>query len=331
MNCQEVMVYMQRHLDHDLSGNEQHMMNNHLESCMSCRKMMERLQRLTSELSSLPKVHPPVSLVDKILPRLAEIDRQRESSSIASDSVQHGQDRATTALRRRKISNMILGGVVAAGVLLGVVILNIDQDDPARMADSSGLMNQEISLDVADMALDQYELDGIAAQTFDVKVQEAAADESGNTSFLGIRSTSDADASSGMPLLPPTGGDTGSDHPPLGLTGYKQEGAGLDPDFEAVEIKDQFGNVTDMDTNDYHTSMGGFMSPDGQYSAYIENGSVVIVNDQREKIYISRSFKDAEISDLVWEQRSRLVFMIQTADTTYSYYIDLLEKTEGKL
>jgi len=112
MNCDEVMEYMQRHLDNDLSEKEQNAMFAHLESCFSCKEMFERLNRLSDELVSLPKVTPPYSIVDSILPRLEALDRERSRAGSAGSR----GSAAGNAKGRWKFPGMF--GAVAAGACL---------------------------------------------------------------------------------------------------------------------------------------------------------------------------------------------------------------------
>ncbi|SET67003.1 anti-sigma factor [Paenibacillus sp. NFR01] len=75
MNCTEVMEWMQRDMDHDLSPDEKIEMFRHLDDCASCAELYDQLTMLSSELEQLPEVKPPFSLVDSILPKLDELDR----------------------------------------------------------------------------------------------------------------------------------------------------------------------------------------------------------------------------------------------------------------
>ena len=81
MKCQEVMMYMQRQLDGDLAPKEEDELHAHLMHCLDCAQMFERLQALSDELSQLPKVMPPFSLVDAIMPQLLELDKQAVTSN----------------------------------------------------------------------------------------------------------------------------------------------------------------------------------------------------------------------------------------------------------
>lgn len=102
MKCQEVMMYMQRQLDGDLAPKEENELHAHLMHCLDCAQMFERLQALSNELSQLPKVMPPFSLVDAIMPQLLELDKQNETPQTDNVVVFHpgllGQNRKKTYL-----------------------------------------------------------------------------------------------------------------------------------------------------------------------------------------------------------------------------------------
>lgn len=73
MSCDEVMDAMNRELDGDLTAEERQRMQHHLLNCPRCVLLYERLRRLSSQLESLPKVQPPYSVVDALLPRLEQM------------------------------------------------------------------------------------------------------------------------------------------------------------------------------------------------------------------------------------------------------------------
>lgn len=74
MKCAEVMEWMHRYLDHDLSQDEMIEMFRHIDDCSSCAEVFDRLQLLSQQLEQLPDVKPPFSLVDSILPQLDQLD-----------------------------------------------------------------------------------------------------------------------------------------------------------------------------------------------------------------------------------------------------------------
>jgi hypothetical protein len=118
MNCEEVMEYMQRYLDGDLSEQEKESMFAHLKSCVSCKEMFERLNRLSDELVSLPKVTPPFSIVDSILPQLDALDRERDAGSAGSRAASSGR----RVPGRWKFPG-VFGAVAAAACLIVAVTI----------------------------------------------------------------------------------------------------------------------------------------------------------------------------------------------------------------
>lgn len=74
MKCEEAREWIQRDLDGDLLPAEKEALTEHLRLCKECRNFQEKILELHLGLASLPKVHPPYSLVDAILPRLEEME-----------------------------------------------------------------------------------------------------------------------------------------------------------------------------------------------------------------------------------------------------------------
>ncbi|SCW47924.1 Putative zinc-finger [Paenibacillus tianmuensis] len=147
MMCQEVIELMQRHLDRDLDETEYGRMLQHLQQCPDCTGLFERLVNLSNELECLPKVTPPFSLVDAILPKLEQL----EAAGTAPDAASGKIERETEALRaaaaadpsderpawgswrknvREWISFPVFGGVVAVGLVLGFFLFQSQQSNP---------------------------------------------------------------------------------------------------------------------------------------------------------------------------------------------------------
>ncbi|WHY18315.1 zf-HC2 domain-containing protein [Paenibacillus sp. G2S3] len=147
MKCAEVMEWMHRYLDKDLSQDEIVEMFRHIDDCPSCAEVFERLTLLSNELEQLPDVKPPFSLVDSILPQLAELDRSsREQSAVRTEepvvvpfsreSSRGKPSKGTSIATRTGI------GAIAAAVILGIAIFNMPDKMPGAeveqmMQDSS--------------------------------------------------------------------------------------------------------------------------------------------------------------------------------------------------
>lgn len=198
MNCQEVTELMQRYLDKDLDKKEHDIIIEHLRVCPECTDMFERLQRLSSDLENLPKVSPPYSIVDSIMPRLMEIDRMKEESVAQGDGVDpntHSSSKSSPSPARRKFQNRYFSwkwasGVVAAALILGIYMFqqqpslpeHADGSLPGQMEqsgmstfnitqipdqrESTALSNSEI------YPLDQYGVPGRLQVDFEASAQQ---------------------------------------------------------------------------------------------------------------------------------------------------------------
>ncbi|WP_128656801.1 anti-sigma factor [Paenibacillus sp. 598K] len=141
MTCQEVMDYMQRQLDGDLDDRETDILNKHTGHCPECAAMLERLQRLSDELDSLPKVTPPFSLVDAILPQLDELDRGAAPHAAAMAAPEVAARRTAPTERRKswleRLPLKTLSGFVAASIVAGFFIFNYTVPEPVNEAAES--------------------------------------------------------------------------------------------------------------------------------------------------------------------------------------------------
>ncbi|MFD0715053.1 anti-sigma factor family protein [Paenibacillus sp. GCM10027626] len=128
MNCQEGMDYMQRQLDGDLDDLEIEALTSHMQHCAQCAAMYERLQLLSDGLENLPKVTPPYSLVDAIMPRLAElasadVPKDEPEKPLPSRSERNAPLAAPVKRWRDRRSFRTMGGVVAAGLVVGLFLV----------------------------------------------------------------------------------------------------------------------------------------------------------------------------------------------------------------
>lgn len=193
MNCQEVMELMQRDLDRDLNDSEHEAMTAHLQQCPDCAEMYSRLRQLSQELASLPKVAPPFSLVDSILPQLAEIDRQGDGLAATGTATAGAAPVPVPApvpavpapierpRRTRGIwSIAATGGIVAAGLLMALFINEMDGTN--KVADDRGLLYSSAESTAAPQSAGQLRRESGGAPAMDAKSDTSGADgSSGNT------------------------------------------------------------------------------------------------------------------------------------------------------
>lgn len=145
MKCAEVMEWMHRYLDHDLSQEEIIEMFRHIDNCPSCADVYDRLSTLSRQLEQLPDVKPPFSLVDSIMPRLDELDRgvQEPVMTSTDESNVVPLSRKSSHGKTPKGSSMAARtgiGAVAAAIILLIAIFNMPESMPA--ADVDQALNQ---------------------------------------------------------------------------------------------------------------------------------------------------------------------------------------------
>lgn len=133
MICEEVMELIQRHVDGDLTEEETVGMTEHVRECADCAAMLERLRRLSEGLMQLPKITPPFSLVDAILPQLDAIAIPAEAK--AADDVPGSVSEPLPPRSSRPVRTYIgrLAAVVALGIAIGVLVFN----EPLRLGGSA--------------------------------------------------------------------------------------------------------------------------------------------------------------------------------------------------
>jgi len=157
MNCQEGMENMQRQLDGDLDDHESEALMSHMRHCQQCAAMFERLQLLSADLENLPKVMPPFSLVDAIMPRITELSNTNSAhatESSESSAPLPSRTVRTVPVRRWKdrVSLRVLSGVVAASLVVGVFITTYKPFGSGTTEESASLaadMSRSFAADIA--------------------------------------------------------------------------------------------------------------------------------------------------------------------------------------
>lgn len=182
MRCVEVHDLINRELDGDLTVEEQQQLHEHISACSECLELFESLQAISTQLAALPKISPPLSIVDSILPDIEEWDRQqgRTVSSMPSQakdslhsirSKESNHEGVTEQLsrknsyKRKKKSWWIPGSVVAAAGLAIVIVSSLGPGifDQLSSSPDEGEMSimhtadiPENSVEEATLADDEY-------------------------------------------------------------------------------------------------------------------------------------------------------------------------------
>lgn len=145
MKCAEVMEWMHRYLDHDLSQDEMIEMFRHIDDCSSCAEVFERLKLLSQQLEQLPDVKPPFSLVDSILPQLDQLDLNVQGKS--ADAVSPEEDPKVVPFSRKSTHGKASKGAslaartgigaAAAAVILLIAMFNMPGSMPTADVEQS--------------------------------------------------------------------------------------------------------------------------------------------------------------------------------------------------
>src|SRR5690606_13274749 len=126
---------------------EEQTMLHHLASCRQCSEMFERLTGLERELANLPKVTPPYSIVDAMLPQLDRLAAEAKAKETADRTAvgRPGRPEHTAARRiedraqRRRPAPGLwkwAGGAAAAAAVFAVVLFVAD-GMPVRHAEDA--------------------------------------------------------------------------------------------------------------------------------------------------------------------------------------------------
>lgn len=127
--------WMSRYLDGDLNGEDTKELFRYMDEHPDAAETFRIMTALSLRLEKLPDVKPRYSLVDAILPQLDELDAQRRTDSAAEIGIMERQKPEVdeVAERRRQRGNWrdrlpvrTIGGIVAAGVVLGISIASYE-------------------------------------------------------------------------------------------------------------------------------------------------------------------------------------------------------------
>jgi len=241
---------------------------------------------------------------------------------------------------------------VAAGLLLGIAIVNLDQDGSQRVAEDSSagmftssqmsnaaIMNVATSSATGSSASEEAEIHDDTAELmitseFEVRDQylsPSSKDTSADDQPVGILAPSGGQKQ-GILGIPATGGI--SDVPSIGADGKTVI---LDKNKSVSGPAEEWNESFNVDLEEMDGITGGIQasvglaSPEGTYSVFIENGSLVVLDSNNERTYVSQSFGDAQVYGLEWTDDSYLTFKVLTDEGEQVYYIDLDKRSEGRM
>lgn len=316
MNSQEVMEKMHRYLDGDLDERETARLMDHLRQSPESAAMFERLKQLHLELAQLPKVTPPHSIVDAILPRLeavASAGKQTAGTPAAQERKPRGS---------RTFARWAGGAAVTAAALLFVIVLRPGMDDGTNMAETVADDGQEMAFmmnteaDVRSMSVtDQMGTADGGAPSMDVK-SSGAFDPDAPVS----ESPAGAGEGSGEPA--PDGGEEFS----VALTSVAEKQQSV-MGMMAIDQADTAGNDNEMDVWAADAEGG----PEGWrvIVAPAADGTQVIIKDEADRsVYVSAGYPGEPVQFRWSEDGHTLSFDIEMNGGLHRVSIDVQERTE---
>lgn len=365
MKCQEVMEYMQRYLDKDLKEAEIEYLNEHLKGCSECCDMFERLKQLSDELVLLPKVTPPISLVDSILPQLEHMD-QIQADMSAKDNMIRNHRPVTAAIADRPIptwkqwfgkhfSYPIVGGVVALGIAFGIFVMS--QPPSTNLQNADGLLSKHVAEEGASV---DRAADSKAKSDANAAAPLASSDDSAKeiAHDTAAANQEQAPATAEKPLADsPQERASAADHPVTDATSndLSDREEVQQPDNEPENAADEpmpadrrISASEDDDTQEnpdlqYSLKMAPLSAPAPEQSVRSNQGllvaevvtleagrmQVVIKNESNEQIFASTEYEAEQITNIQWsEEDNQLEFDMIHGETQNHILIDVEKKSE---
>ncbi|MDQ0058401.1 anti-sigma factor [Paenibacillus harenae] len=346
MNCQEVMELMQRQLDGDLDESEYSVLMNHTRHCPDCAAMYDRLQMLSADLTSLPKVVPSYSLVDAILPELRRLEldgrggSETEQDVDANETVRELIPVRRAARSRRFPSLRVMGGLIAAAVVSGLFIISYNAGIGPSFDSADSGKSLSANEAVTDMMVEQ-EADVRLKANLEPKAHQAAPDagadtESKNGSDGGGQPTIGSQDQSGN-------SSDGNRVDPDMATGAgevgKAEEPASDPETETTDATDNgsssgFGGTEAPSEGSLPSTPGyqGIMSdvpatiavvsPNGEMQAIAEGFQVKIYNVADQSLLVETDRKNGKLAQLVWsDDNTVLNYEVQLEQGAIEKYV----------
>lgn len=351
MTNQEVNEFMQRFLDDDLNEDELEALMEHIRLTPASATLFERLQRLDSELEQLPKVFPPKSIVDSILPRLELAGLVDHPSVTGIAAIDNLPNRVVPMERRAKfierINYRLLGGVVAAGIVLTLFLSNLDPQMSFNTADEDSALAKSADKMILAENSTTFKKEDAASQS-----QSAEAEQDRNTEQLSEvddklpitlfsdpvapKADSNTPMSNDLAEAPSPWVDNGK----ALRTGVSDTGvAGVVPDapesdaLPDADVEDTFGiratpdnepaaGATEEPAQDQKmfttTQLPAVASPNEQFTgtvtAVAEGGQRIIITDQSSNQVYESAVYQGSLNQLTWSPDSTQLHFEVTED-----------------
>jgi len=337
MNCQEVVELMQRHMDGDLDQREITLMMAHVGGCPECAVMLKRLQRLSDDLSQLPRVELKFSIVDAIMPQLDRLDAERLSQSADESQVNVPKVVQRSERPRGRLLSRI-AGVVAVGVVAGVL-----------------LMSQQLQLSNSDNNNDAAAPGDVGGTAFSLEVAEDGASKKKSYAPAeapqanAAESTVHAEEIAPNTALSINGAQEPASAASQEANGYDNSASIPESDLRSQEVVDQSGmdDIVTMtsdsaaagnaksaspSSNNLSAQATALVSPDGLWRAVAleGDGTLRIYATKDDSVAFQSEQRSGSLSRLAWDPDSKRLTYTWTdeqgKETNLAYDVELTQE-----
>ena len=346
MNCQEVMELMQRQLDDDLDESEKEVLTNHTRQCPDCAAMFERLQLLSAELTSLPKVMPSYSLVDAIMPQLERIELfgQPDQEAMPASPVQSTEAQPRRKKRERRWPSLrIMSGVIAAGIVAGLFLVTYKSGSVPDFSFTNTAANESNNAAADSIAEAPQEFSVRSSQSESVKPDDISADSmkkdlQNDKSFMMNETESTEETA-------PAAGDSDPDKGSIPSIAEGTDGNAAGTDNHAGTANDAgtdggggmnsfegSGGKPDGPKSGIASNDSAVISPDGKYSVKALGYSIKVYAESDQSLLFESPRKNGKPASLSWsEDSTKLTYEVHVENGAIEkYVIDLATLTEQK-
>lgn len=354
MNCEEVLIIMQKYVDQEHTHAEYAEMSDHLHRCPSCTAIFERLKRLSDELEQLPKVVPAYSIVDTILPKLERMNLLYQPT---------WKERLMERFPYKTL------GSLAAGIILVLVLLNSNLPGSLNSADNILMGAESANSEKAKKAAsdqntaennltseNETELKSEIKVEFTEPVVESTSTPVPEAE-MPTEDTMDAESIDSEAITPAPAEDTGEKAKSLKATippatkklpspnpaatstpkpqspqvGIFSDGTG--EEGSAAKVEEAEVAPSQSPSAVLTTDAEQFPSADGSYIAYVQRNDtsqqLVIVNQQSEPVFTSYAKEVEQILNIVWSEEV-VSFDTVAGQVRRHYSVDLVKMQESE-
>jgi hypothetical protein len=343
MNCQEVIEFMQRYIDDDLNQQETSLMMDHVGQCPDCAAMLVRLQQLSSELTQLPRVVPRFSLVDAILPELDRLQAAQSEGELSKETNPESVQVPTRSSRPRRHVFRKLSGVIAAGVIAGLLLVS----QPQNWFQPGGGSHNDAASELAPMAMQE---EGVSSFRLKGETSEAADSTEKMKTSITSGDMNNKAAESDVPAVPSSesvseasaSAPAVSNEAPDSLREAegKLGSARVDGEQEKLDTLNPNADVAEDGTMQYSVAdqMSSIpaetsVSHDGKWRAIAiaAEGTIRVYKVEDESLWYQSDPRDGVISLLSWNEENKLLYYTytNTEDQQIQYVFDVVNVTES--